>query len=108
MHAGLSVRQSFPEYPQKRARGLLNSLPTPLRMTMRLPIGADLGEGVDQLGLDDRSPAQRRAVGVQGHLQDAVPAFEPDFRVLARMLVKARQCGPSVGCAQIWAARECG
>jgi hypothetical protein len=42
-------------------------------------VGANLGECVDQLGLNGGSPAHRRATGVQGHLKNAVFALKFNF-----------------------------
>src|SRR5260370_2696028 len=51
-------------------------------------IRADLVEGLRQLAMGQKPPAQRLAVGMKGHLQYTVSALHPRRLVLVRVLVE--------------------
>ena len=53
-----------------------------------LPVAAHVGEGAGKLLVGAGTPLQRPAVGVEGHLEDAVPPLEPNVVVLVSVLLQ--------------------
>ena len=53
-------------------------------------IGAHVAEGLRELPVGQQSPLERPAVGVEGHLEDAVAALHADGPVLRRVVVESR------------------
>src|SRR5215472_15914611 len=70
-------------------------------------VGADLVEQLRQFAMRQKSPAQRLAVGMQSHLQDAVAALHPRRLVLVPVfLERAHRAPPSLTVSA--SRRSCG